>query len=69
MTDTNPEDDPGVSWHPTKRAAYDDGGNLRDLTDDEVLQHAAKMEALNHPDSALTLLEAEDSAYSPEGTV
>lgn len=65
MTDT----DPGTSWHPTKRDAFDDDGNLRDLDDDEILQHAAKLEGLNHPDSALTLLEAEDSRLSPSDVI
>jgi hypothetical protein len=45
-------DDAGRTWHPRadKREARDDQGNLRDLSDIEVDEHAEKPEADEQPD-------------------
>lgn len=63
-------DDPGCDWHPRedKAEARDADGNLHDLSDDEVAEHADKPEVNDQPDAGRSLA-AEDSAQSPEGEV
>lgn len=65
------ESDPGCAWHPRedKREARDADGNLRDLSDDEVVGHARKPEAAEQVDAGVEPLSAEDSAETPEGVV
>jgi hypothetical protein len=60
--------DQGTHWHPANPEAYNADGNLRDLTDLEVAEHRKKPEATRHAD-ATRLMEAEDSADSPEDAV
>lgn len=43
----DPSEDPGTHWHPRadKTEVRDADGNLRDLDDDQVTEHAEKPEA------------------------
>lgn len=70
LADLGVHHDPGTAWHPrkSKASARDRAGNLRDLSDDEVLQHQAKPEVAGQIDAGV-LLEAEDSEYSRDGEV
>lgn len=70
LADLAVDEDPGTAWHPRpdKSEARDDDGNLRDLDDDTVAEHAAKPEATEQPDAG-TPLAAEDSTESPDGEV
>lgn len=60
--------DQGTNWHPGNPAAYDDDGNLRDLTDAEVAEHSVKEEAATQVD-ATRLVEAEGSAETPSDVI
>lgn len=64
------DEDPGTAWHPRadKTEARDPDGNLVDLDDDQVAEHAAKPESADQLDAGL-VLSAEDSAFSPDGEV
>jgi hypothetical protein len=59
---------PTEPWHPTHPDAWDDDGNLRDLTDEEAVLHRYKPEAADAVDSVVPLA-AEDSVETPEGVV
>lgn len=71
LADLGVDEDPGTAWHPRadKAEARDAEGNLRDLDDDEVAEHAAKPEAVDQLDAGVDPLSAESSAYSPDGEV
>lgn len=74
----DPADDPGTNWHPRHDhpTARDTDGNLCDLDEDQVAEHAAKPEADEQYDGvrrrdrdSRELGAAEDSDHSPEGVV
>lgn len=60
--------DPGTAWHPSRPDAYDEDGNLRDLTDLEVRRHRLKIEAGPEYEE-WTPREAESSETTPDGVV
>lgn len=64
------DEDPGTSWHPRpdKVEARDELGDLRDLDDDEAIEHQAKPEAAEQLDAGVVLA-AEDSEHTPPGEV
>lgn len=71
LADLGVDEDPGTAWHPRpdKTAARDASGDLLDLDDDQVAEHAAKPEAVDQLDAGVDPMSAEDSALSPNGEV
>lgn len=71
LADLDVADDPGTAWHPRadKTEARDADGNLTDLDDDQVAEHAAKPEAVDQLDAGVDPMSAEDSTYSADGEV
>lgn len=64
-------EDPGTDWHPRPghEEAWDEDGNLANLSEAQVAQHLDKPEAATQVDAGVPPMAAEDSAESPEDQV